>query len=185
MSKNHFKIGSTFPPTAQGTGIMIIGIGIIILYYGFSNTSIGFDLGLLYGFIPIYIGSWIIFSKSKLYSDQISEGILKVRFGFFPFIFSRKIILTNYDAAIIKVTRQKYRVSQGIGAGMSLMDPEFNDSFIGLHFKKKGSFEEELILKGKGDDVMEFLKENIVGTHLRIFVGVVKKGYELKFDDIE
>ena len=190
MQKDHFKVGRTFPPTGQGVGWMFAGIGGSLLFYFLVRMPYNFDAtfqdGLFYStFIGLpltYFGLWFIFSTSNVYVHKLNENYLINKYGLFPFIFSRKIVLTDYDAAILKQTRQKYVVKQAIGGLMSINSPEFKESFFGLYFKVKGNWEEELILKGKGQEVIGFVEENLAGKGLRIFFGVVKKEYEMDFD---
>lgn len=179
-TRKYFKLGRTFPPTGQGTGILILGIMSVLCYYHVIRPGYKFDTNVLYGIPPTFLGLFIVFSSSRVYYHKLEQGYLINRYGLFPVFFFRKIKLENYDAAVIKKTYAKYRTRQGVGAGMVINSTEFTDSFIGLHFKLKGKREEELILKGKGQDVMQFIEDHLINTHLLLFVGVIKKGYELK-----
>ena len=76
-----YKQGRSFPPTAQGVGLIFIVMGGLFLY-----LNPGQYLFLLIGLPSV----WIMFSTTTIDTKQIDKGIILRRFGLFPILFSQK-----------------------------------------------------------------------------------------------
>ena len=178
---NHLDQGKSFPPSGRGAAFLLIIAGLVPGYVIFEEYHT-VHVNHLFCLLPILVGVWMNLATTQVYFDQVKEGYLIHQFGVKPFKFTRKTHLNKYDAAILKPARQRYVVAQGIPLGGSINSPEYSISSFGLYFKPKGKFDEELILKGNGKEVIDLTREHLSDTHLRIFMGIVKKGYEVNWD---
>ena len=163
-----YKQGRSFPPTAQGAGLIFILIS-VLLYLIFDQY-----LALLISYISI----WIMFSHTTIDTSKIKDGIILRKFGLFPLIFTRKIKLENFDAGIIKVEKVRYRTTQGNGAFV-ISSQDTHDAFMALSLKIKGKYQYEILFKGNRKEIMQFISVNLSSTKMRFFNGVLKKEHEI------
>lgn len=180
-NKTYFDQGKTIPPSGRGGGYLLIFIGLLPAYIIYDKSG-GLTFDHLYCLPTVIFGMWMNLATTQIYFDYVDDGYFVHRFGVFPLKFARKTRFENYDAAILKPARQRYRVAQGVPMGGAIGNPEYTESNFGLYFKRKGKFEEELILKGDGKEVIDIAKKYLVKTDLRIFMGVVKKGFEVNWE---
>lgn len=178
--KSIFDQGKTIPPSGRGVGLLLIFVGLLPAYFIYEESN-GPDFNHLYCALPVIVGIWMNLATTQIDFSEISKGIIIHRFGIFPLKFSRKTHLKKFDAAVLKPVRQRYVVSQGMAFG-SINNPEYSEHSFGLYFKPKGKFEEELIMKGKGNEVIDLTKKHLIDSHLRIFMGVIKKGFEINWE---
>jgi len=164
-----YNQGRSFPPSAQGAGLIFIAIGILLFLVNSHNYFM-----LLFAYVSI----WIMFSKTSIDTDKVKDGYLMRRFGFFPFIFSRKIKFADFDAGVVKVDRVVYRTTQSVGV-VILSSQDNADEYVALSFKYKNQYEFEVVYKGTKKEIMTFIRTNLKDTNLTFFDGVVKRGYEL------
>lgn len=174
MTKNdgiYYNQGKSFPSTGQGAGLIF---GVVGLIFFFATKS-------YWPLLLCYPSLWLSLSKTYLDTSKIEQNIIIRKFGFFPFIFSRKIRLENYDAGLVKVERVKYRTTQSMGY-VSLGSQETSDQFMALSLKVKGKYEYETLYKESREKIMEFIQDNLKNTELRFFNGVLKKEHEIEIN---
>lgn len=160
--------GQTFPPSAHGFGLIFTVIA-VLLYAIFPKQ--------FWSFFLIYPTLWIMFSRTVIDTNLIKAGLIQKKYGFFPILLTRKIYLENYDAAIIKHDRVKYRSIQSTGTFV-INSGESEDSYIALHLKFKKSLETELVIKGTVKEIRQFIEDNLKESQLRFFHGAIHKSQE-------
>ncbi len=160
--------GRTFPPSAHGFGLIFTVIA-VLLYAIFPKQ--------FWSFLLIYPSLWIMFSKTVVDTSMIKGGLIQKKYGFFPVLLTRKIYLENYDAAIIKHDRVKYRSIQSTGTFV-INSVDSADSYIALHLKFKKSLETELVIKGTVPEIRQFMDDNLKESQLRFFHGAIHKDQE-------
>ncbi len=165
-----YQQGRSFPPTAHGVGLIFILLSVLFFFIFPGHYEL---------FLIAYPSFWIMFSTTTVNTDQIKEGLLFKRYGFFPFFFTRKIYLQNYDVGLIKVERVRYRTTQSTGVFV-LSSQDTHDSFMALSLKLKGKYEYEVVFKGTRDEIMDFIRTNLSQTELRFFNGALQKDLEIK-----
>jgi hypothetical protein len=165
--------GRSFPPTAQGAGLIFVLISILLFLIFDQKMSL----------LISYLSVWIMFSKTTIDTSRINEGIILRKFGLFPCLFHRKVKLQNYDAGLIKIERVRYRTTQSIGV-VILSSQDTHDAFMALSLKIKGKYEFEVLFKGSRAEIMDFIRVNLASTHLRFFNGVLMKEHEINIEKI-
>jgi hypothetical protein len=160
--------GRTFPPSAHGFGLIFTVIA-VLLYAIFPKQ--------FWSFLLVYPTLWIMFSRTVIDTNLIRAGLIQKKYGFFPLFLSRKIYLENYDAAIIKHDRVKYRSIQSTGTFV-INSVESEDSYNALHLKLKKSLETELVIKGTTKEITKFIEDNLKTAELRFFRGAIHKNQE-------
>ena len=53
---------------------------------------------------------------------------------------------------------------------------------MALSLKYKGKYDYEVLFKGSKSEIMKFINDHLVETHLRFFNGVLRKEYEIVFE---
>ncbi|MEJ6755930.1 MAG: hypothetical protein QNK78_02870 [Crocinitomicaceae bacterium] len=165
-----YKQGRSFPPSAHGAGLIFAFMAIFIVYLSDNHYWI---------LSFIYITLWIMFSRTKIDTSGISEGVIVRKYGLFPFLFSSKINLKNFDAAVIKQINVSYRTTQSTGFFV-ISSQKNSSSFTAVQLKHKGKYEFETLFKGTNDEIMEFIKANLTETHLKFYKGIPKPQFEIK-----
>lgn len=112
---------------------------------------------------------------------MVRAGLIQKKYGYFPVLLTRKIYLENYDAAIIKHDRVKYRSIQSTGT-IVINSVDSEDNYIALHLKFKKSLETEILIKGTVKEITKFIEDNLKDKELRFFHGAIHKDQELFFD---
>jgi hypothetical protein len=165
-----YKQGRSFPPSAHGAGLIFAFMAVFIVYLSDDHYWI---------LSFIYITLWIMFSRTKIDTSGIAEGIIVRKYGLFPFLFKSKINLENYDAAVIKQMNVSYRTTQSTGFFV-ISSQKNSSSFTAVQLKLKGEYEFETLFKGTNEEIMDFIKASLTGTHLKFYKGVPKSEFEIK-----
>ena len=172
--KTLYQQGKTFPPSGHGVGLIFLLMSVFLVYILNDHYWI-----LAFS----YISFWILFSRTTIDTSQVSQGILYRRYGFFPLYFNSKILLSDYDAAVIKQVRVSYRTTQSTGFFV-LSSQDNSDAYMALQGKLKGKYEFDTLFKGSLEEIKEFIKTNLGEAPLKFYKGIPKAEFEILIEDL-
>ncbi|MFD1551013.1 hypothetical protein DNU06_04570 [Putridiphycobacter roseus] len=176
--------GKTYPPTGQGVGILLIVLGLLPLSSLFSNAAAVLQIGLylLLTFPLTFLGCWLLFAKSEVLINHSPVNYFVESKGFLFLKIKKKVSLADYELGVIKKMNIVYSVKQGIGNGVSLAEGNYKESYFARHLKKNKIYDFNMVFKGSESQVMDFVKINLVNTHLLFFHGAIHKERQLFFN---
>ena len=181
-----YNLGSTYPPTGKGVGILLIILGLMpctTLLTGGDNYLKLFLL-LLLTFPITLLGFWFLYAKSKLIvGDENPIHHLIESKAFLFFNFKKKVYLADYELGVLKKMNIIYIAKQGIGAGMSAAEGKYRESYFALNLKKKKVYEFNMVFKGSENQVMDFVKNHLLDSHLVFFHGAIHPEKHILFKE--
>ncbi|MES2587670.1 MAG: hypothetical protein V4622_01745 [Bacteroidota bacterium] len=169
------KQGTALPSTGIGVGYLFLLVYVITAYH------IGF-LEILK--IPAYYFLLLAFSlmqfsyKDFIINDSDKRGFtIKYRILYF-LPYTEEKFWYDYKFFIFKQINKTYRVSQGIGYGMTMNQADYREQYYSIVACKIDESENFEICMGTVKELNEIITKYILPTGIPVFKGARKKGYE-------